>query len=428
MGRVKIKKVYQPLYTTKKRYTIITGGRGSLKSSTVHDFVARLTYQQGHGILFTRYTMTSAEKSIIPEFKLALERAGAINDFTITKTLITNNHTKSFILFSGIKTSSGDQTANLKSLSGITTWVIEEGEDYQDEKGFDDIQRSIRQSGIQNRIIWIQNPSTREHFIYQKFIKDTNKRINVEGFNVTVSNHPNVEHIHTTYRIAEELGYLDKDWINEAEELRQKAEQDHEEFVRSGGEFGRDRHESEYYYKYIGGWLERAEGAIFKNWEEGEFDDKLPFCYGLDYGYSPDPLAVAKVAVDKKKKRIYVHEEVYQTELDDVSGYLEDVGINKKSLIICDTNEERTTRRIKKAGFNIRPVSKNRIVDDIREIKKYTIIVTPESTNIKTEFNNYVWNDKKASIPIDDYNHLCDAIRYAFGKLTSKKRTIEVRN
>ncbi|NIQ13321.1 MAG: PBSX family phage terminase large subunit, partial [Candidatus Dadabacteria bacterium] len=62
------------------------------------------------------------------------------------------------IYFSGIKTSSGDQTANLKSIAGITTWIIEEGEDFNDEVAFDKIDDSIRTIDKQNRIIWIQNP------------------------------------------------------------------------------------------------------------------------------------------------------------------------------------------------------------------------------------------------------------------------------
>ena len=127
--KAKINEVFKPLYTTSKRYIFLSGGRGSLKSTTVHDFIARLTYEKGHGVLFTRYTMTSAEKSIIPEFKITLERLGIESHFHITQNTITNLKTGSFIYFSGIKTSSGNQTANLKSIAGITTWVIEEGEE-----------------------------------------------------------------------------------------------------------------------------------------------------------------------------------------------------------------------------------------------------------------------------------------------------------
>jgi len=125
-GGIEINKAYKPLYLSNKRYFFVTGGRGSLKSTSVHDFISRLTFEQGHGILFTRFTMTSAEKSIIPEFLIVAERNGTLSSFDITATRITNKHTGSFIMFSGIKTSSGNQTANLKSIAGITTWVIDD--------------------------------------------------------------------------------------------------------------------------------------------------------------------------------------------------------------------------------------------------------------------------------------------------------------
>ena len=77
----KINELFVPLYQSKKRYYLITGGRGSLKSTTVHDFIARLSYEVGNGILILRYTMTSAEKSVIPEFKSCLERLEIESDF-----------------------------------------------------------------------------------------------------------------------------------------------------------------------------------------------------------------------------------------------------------------------------------------------------------------------------------------------------------
>jgi phage terminase large subunit len=403
-----IHKVFKPLYTTKKRYILVTGGRGSLKSTTVHDFIARLTYERGHGILFTRYTMVSAQKSIIPEFRTTLERLNIAGDFNITATTITNKITGSFIYFSGIKTSSGDQTGNLKSISGITTWVNEEGEDFKSEKTFDSIDNSIRTAGIQNRVIWIQNPTTKEHFIYQKFIKHTNKKIKVQGYDVTVSSHPEVEHIHTTYRIAEQFGYLSSSWLSKAREYRERAI------------MAEDKHLTHYYYIYIGGWLEKAEGVIFPYWKEGVFDETLPYCLHLDWGYSPDPLALGKIAVDQKRKLIYVKELLYKTEINDVAEAFENLGIKRNELIVCDTNEPRTKVALAQKGYNIQMAIKNRIVDDVRVINQYEIIVDPESPNFKAELNNYIWNDKKASIPIGDYNHLLDGMRYGFNRLVRK--------
>ena len=143
------------------RYFVITGGRGSGKSFAITTFLAFLTFEQGHKILFTRYTMISAANSIIPEFLDKLEQFGSIEHFHITKDEIINKKTGSKIIFRGIKTSSGDQTANLKSLQGITTWVVDEAEELTDEQKFDTIDLSVRQQGKQNRVILILNPTTK---------------------------------------------------------------------------------------------------------------------------------------------------------------------------------------------------------------------------------------------------------------------------
>lgn len=402
--KVKISKTYLPLYQTEKRYILVTGGRGSLKSSTIHDFVARLTFGAGHGILMLRYTMTSAEKSIIPEFKLTIERLGLIDKFDIKGSVITNILTGSFIMFAGIKTSSGNQTAALKSIPGLTTIIIEEGEDFIDEKAYDTIDDSLRSVVHQNRIIWIMNPTTREHFIYKRWIEPKNKVINVKGWDVTVSDLDYVEHIHSTYHLADRLGYLNKSFIEKANR--------HLEYALKS----ENPNQSHYYYNYIGGWKEKAEGTIL-DYTVGAFDDKLAYCYGLDFGYSPDPLAVIKVAINERRKRIYLKEIIYATEINNVSEALLNANVDRKDLIVCDTSEPRTRTAIEKTGFNIQNTVKNRIVDDIREIKEYEIIIDPNSPNLKKELDNYIWNDKKASIPVDAYNHLIDGFRYAFNRL-----------
>jgi phage terminase large subunit len=408
-----INTIFRPLYTSTKRYFLLTGGRASLKSSTVHDFVARLTYETNHGILFTRYTMASAEKSIIPEFIAVLHRLRIAQDFMITRDKITNLKTGSFIYFSGIKTSSGDQTAKLKSIAGITTWIIEEGEDFVDEKAFDSIDDSIRTRERQNRIIWIQNPSTKEHFIYQRWIAPNNKRILVQGLPVTVSSSPLVEHIHSTYHIATQ--YLSEAWIAKADtHKRNMIAMSQTEVLKSW-----------YYINYIGGWLDKAEGAVFESWIEGEFDDTLPSCFGLDYGYNPDPLGLVKVAVDERNKKIYVKEHLYEVKLSNQQikdKFASIVGVRSNNLIVCDTNEPRTTNELRQYGFNIQTAVKREIKEDIREMQPYQLIIDPASMNLKRELNNYVWNDKKASIPVDAWNHLIDPTRYAWRRLTTKRR------
>ena len=58
------------------------------------------------------------------------------------------------------------------------------------------------------------------------------------------------------------------------------------------------------------------------------------------------------------------------------------------------------------------PSVKNRIVDDIKAIKEYEIIVTPTSYNLQKELNGWIWLDKKGEIPLDGLNHLIDPGRY----------------
>ena len=166
---IKIASKYQPLWTSPANYFIVTGGRGSGKSFAVGDFIENLTFEQGHTILFTRYTLTSAGISVIPEFEEKVELEGHDGVFNINKADVLNKESGSKILFRGLKTSSGNQTANLKSIQNVSTWVLDEAEEENREAEFDKIDDSIRVKGLQNRVILILNPATKEHWIYQRF-------------------------------------------------------------------------------------------------------------------------------------------------------------------------------------------------------------------------------------------------------------------
>ncbi len=396
-----INEAYKPLYTSKKRYFLVTGGRGSLKSTSVHDFISRLTFEKGHGVLFLRYTMTSAEKSIIPEFKEAIQRNNSYKLFQFRGDRVTNLKTGSFIMFAGVKTSSGNQTATLKSIPGLTTMVIDEGEEFTDEKTFDTIDDSIRSNDAVNRILWIMNPTTPEHFIYKRWIAPDNKKVKIDGFGVTVSNLDNVEHIHTTYHLAESSGYLPQSWIDKANKSK-------------------ENNPKHYYHNYIGGWLEKAEGAILPNWIVGTFDESLPYCHGLDFGFNPDPCGLIKVAVDQKNKKIYVEEKAYLQNLgtDDIEKLLRD-RVEPSGLIMADSAGKITIHDLRQRGLNIQACVKGSgsIIAGLKKIMDYELIVCGSSPNLKTELNNYIWNDKKAGIPIDKFNHLIDPLRYAFDRL-----------
>ena len=150
MLKLILNKKYNPLFESDARYFIITGGRGSGKSFAVSVFLTLLTMSSNIRILFTRFTMVSAHLSIIPEFLEKISLLGFDNLFAVNKAEVVNLGNKSDILFRGIKTSAGNQTASLKSLQGISCWVLDEAEELIDEDIFDTIDLSIIEKDVQN--------------------------------------------------------------------------------------------------------------------------------------------------------------------------------------------------------------------------------------------------------------------------------------
>lgn len=379
-----------PIVESDSRYFIVSGGRGSGKSFSVNALLVMLTYEQGHTILFTRYTLTSAYISIIPEFIDKLEQFGSIADFHITKDEILNKKTGSKIIFRGIKTSSGDQTANLKSLQGITTWVVDEAEELVDEQKFDTIDLSVRQQGKPNRIILILNPTTKEHFIYRRFFEDRGVQ---EGSNTTKEN---TTYIHTTYQ--DNIDNLSKSYIDQIEQMK-------------------IRRPEKYKQQMLGSWLNKAEGVIFNNWSVGEFRKTSVSVWGQDYGFAADPSTLVEVNIDSSNKRIYLKECFYLQRLTTSQIAQLNLKHAREGLIVGDSAEPRLLSEIKAKGCNVRPSIKGQgsITYGISLLQDYDIIVSPDSTNLIKELNNYRWLERKSNTPIDKYNHLIDAVRYAVG-------------
>ena len=135
----------------------------------------------------------------------------------------------------------------------------------------------------------------------------------------------------------------------------------------------------------------------------------------MDFGYSNDPSTLAKVAIDKKLKKIYIKEFLYETGLktSGIEEVLKEV-CSKNDLIIADSAEPRLIDEIFDYGYNVKGAIKgpDSIRAGIRLMQDYELIIEETSSNLITELNNYIWNDKRADKPIDKYNHLIDGIRY----------------
>lgn len=382
---------YKPLYNSDKRYFVITGGRNSGKSHGVSTFTVELTYEQHHNIIFTRYTMASANKSIIPELTAKIEDLECKDAFNITNNEIFNLLTDSKIYFSGIKTSSGNQTANLKSLHETSTWVLDEAEEMQNESEFDKIDLSIRSVKVQNRIILILNPTTKEHWIWKRWFENSHTLIDVDGVKIPISTHPEVCHIHTTY--LDNIENIPEDYLRQITNLKLS-------------------NPDKYKHVILGGWLNKAEGVIFNNWSIGEFDNSIPYYFGQDYGFSIDPSTLVKVAINKQLKKIYINECFYKKAMNTGDIEVENKRYAGEGLIIADCAEPRLIDELKKRGCNIKAVTKGTISSDISILQDYELVVTENSINVIKELNNYSWSDKKSGTPIDAFNHAIDAIRY----------------
>lgn len=407
--------IYNPLYLDKEHFIIlITGGRGSGKSFNASTFIERLTFEKSddrsisHTVLYTRYTMTSAHMSIIPEMLEKIELDGTSKYFRPTKTDIINTRSGGSIMFRGIKTSSGNQTAKLKSIHGITTFVCDEAEEWTDENDFDKIMLSIRQKGLQNRIIIIMNPTDSNHFIYQKYIRDTHRLEEIDGVPVQISTHPNVLHIHTTY--LDNTDHLSTEFMQEVSRMKIESPE-------------------KYAHTVIGQWSDVAEGAIYKKWGVVK---RLPeglekVALGIDFGFTHDPTSIVLCGV--KGNDIFVDELCYRTNMlarDIIQVLKQYPGL----MVIADSADPRLIQEIANAGIRIYPVEKGAgsIIAGIEKTKEFNMYLTERSYNTMTELRNYVWDKDKdgryINAPADGQpDHSCDAIRYyVLGKILGKVR------
>ena len=378
----------------------MTGGRGSQKSFAVSEWLCKnITTFKNWKVLFTRWTLKSAEISIMPEFTEKLHLIGVADRCRVTSGLVECRDTGSSIIFSGIKAASGTETARLKSIPGLNVFVVDEAEEFVSEKDFITIDDSIRQKDLPNIVVLIMNPQDTEHWIWERWFEKSHRMETIDGFEIPISTHPDITHIHTTW--FDNAGHLNEDYITKIENLKRN-------------------NPDAYAHRYLGQWLTRKEGVIYPNWIEGEFDESLPFGYGLDLGFFPDPLALVKVAVDTKTMRIYMHEEIYKTSLSDESALAIMLDrVEPNVLVVNDTSEPRLIEMFARNGLNMQNASKGKdsIKEGIRELSKFQFVVTPESYNLKHELRNYIWNDKKASIPVDAHNHALDAGRYCATRL-----------
>ena len=390
---------YKPLFLERPdtRYTLVKGGRGSGKSYAVNTALCRSTYLDPLNILFTRYTMTSAEVSIIPEFLDKIDALQVNEHFKVRSSDITNLVTGAKIVFRGLMTSSGNQVAKLKSIQGVKTWVLDEAQELDDPDLFDTIDFSVRTLEAPNQIIMVFNPTDVHSWIYERFYKNV-----PEGFNGVIDD---VRYISTTY--LDNIHNLDQSLLHRAELMRDNAP---EKFRNI----------------WLGEWATLSEGIIYKDWKQismSDFPRHLPCFYGIDWGYSNDPTAVVCCAYDIETKTVYLREVCYEKEL--LAGHIariirrdmEDWGVNNEADIYCDPARPEHIGELKLNDLCAMPADNRNKEGRISYLKYFNVKYAGE--HIDWEVKRYSWKtdpkDRSRYLPVpqDGNDHLMDAINYA---------------
>lgn len=395
MSKIKLLPIYKPLFRSdlsKKgiRYIIVTGGRASAKSFHTMTSIANKLTLPNQVALISRYTMVSANISVIPEFVSKIEMFGREKEFHTTKTDVYHKKTKSRAMFRGIKTSSGIQTAKLKSIEGLNLFVVDEAEEFLDFNEFDKIDNSIRTKDADNLVMVVMNPSYKDHWCYQKFIKEKRE---------------DTIHIHSTY--LDNIQNLDSSFLSKAQREQEK---DPKRFN----------------HIYLGEWLDFSEDLIFPHYKEYE-EDPTNFDFqhlGQDFGYKTDVSATVKVT--KKGNALYLRELIYQLGL--LNKPLAELlkPITKDMIVVCDTSPSQNIDELR--GFDVPAVPAKKgpgsVEWGLQAMQGMDIFIHKDSHNLKREFSKYRWSKKSDGsyqlntlgqrVPVQNVDdHAIDSSRYA---------------
>lgn len=391
---------------------LISGGRDSGKSFALSTFNCLAASFYNHRILYTRQTMSSTDNSITEALEKRMLELGVGSKFEAANKTYSKIDGTGKISISGQKTSVGTQTAKLKSLEDYSIFETDEGEELESYEDWEKIDRSMRAQDVQAFSLICFNPPTKAHWLYNQWYANI-----PEGFNGIKNN---ILYIHTTYIDNGKENMAVKNW-NKYEALRLDYER-YKALSKADRELNpklKKRYEN-YKYTILGGFKALADGVIFEDWELGEFNGTLSSkCFGLDFG-SQDPDTLVKVAIDWKNMNIYVREELYKNNLGPTELY--EILLNRcgrNNLIVADPNERRMRKTLQIRGLNVVKARKKAgsVLSTIKTLKDFTLIIDPSSKNCIEALNNYVWHDKRAEVPRNEFKHFPDAIGYAVMEL-----------
>ena len=334
-----------------------------------------------------RYTQKSLKSSIYRDIMDLIESWGIGSYIRIDGDEITNKANGNMIITHSMKLVDGSQTAKGKGLAGVTHLLIDEATEITNEEEFIKLNDSFRTKGVERKIFILFNPTTKRHWIHQRWYIDGQPNPKWSDDH---------EYIHTTYK--DNINNIDPKKIIEWERMKD--------------------FDPEYYAHHVmGEWTEGIVGKIFNDWQIGEAPEGIDETWGLDFGFASDPVALVRVR--KHNGKLYLKEYIYETNLtnEDIHQRMIKLGVPKGANIIADAAEPKSIEELKRKGWNMQPCYKgpDSIQNGIDKIKQFEVYVDPTSTNLLDEYSQYCWK-ANSDKPIDAHNHAIDAIRYALSK------------
>ncbi|MBR4929656.1 MAG: PBSX family phage terminase large subunit [Bacteroidaceae bacterium] len=389
---------YDVFWRFKGRYRVCKGSRASKKSKTTALWYAVWLNKKGYenaNLIVFRKTYRTIKDSCFTDLKWALERIGVINEWNITLSPLemTRKKTGQKILFRGL-----DDTLKVTSITvekGVLCWAwLEEAYEVMNEADFDVLDESIRgecPAPLFKQWTITFNPWNEHHWLKKRF------------FDAPPS--PDILAITTNY--------LCNEWLDEA---------DRRLFERM-----KKQNPRRYQVAGLGNWG-IVDGLVYENWKEEAFDldevrslPNVASAFGLDFGYTHDPSAFFCGLLDKENKRLFVFDEMYEKGMSNRRIYeaIQRMGYSKER-ITADSSEPKSIDELD--GYGLHRIQaarkgKDSVKNGIQWIQDLEIIIHPRCVNFITEISNYTWDKdkfgKKLNVPIDDFNHLMDAMRYA---------------
>lgn len=384
-------KGYGTYWNFKGRYRVCKGSRASKKSTTTAmNLIYRIMEYPESNVLVVRKTYRTLLDSCYAQLKWAINRLGVKDyfDFKLSPLEIIYKPTGQKILFRGLDDPLKVTSVTVDVGSLCFLW-IEEAYEIMSESDFDMLDESIRgevPKGHFKQITLTFNPWNERHWIKGRFFDKKDNDILA---------------ITTNYTCNE---WLDRSDLNVFERMK-------------------ENNPRRYQVAGLGNWG-IVDGLVYENFEERLFtlEDVKDYktVAGLDFGYTNDPTAFFIGFLDKKDSALYVWDEMYSKGLSNKKIYenIKNMGYSKEK-ITGDSAEPKSIDELKGYGLRIKGAKKGKdsILNGIQWIQDLKIIIHPRCNNFLTEISNYQWDKDKfgkaLNRPVDDFNHLLDAMRYA---------------